>query len=76
MTIERHEVGPRMSQCVVHNDVIYLAGQVDRDASPTAEQQTKNILDRIDALLSTAAPTRPRCLRPRSGFPTCASSRK
>jgi len=45
MTIERHEVGPRMSQCVVHNDVIYLAGQVDRDASPTAEQQTKNILD-------------------------------
>ena len=54
MTIERHEVGPRMSQCVVHNDVIYLAGQVDRDASPTAEQQTKNILDRIDALLSTA----------------------
>ena len=33
MTIERHEVGPRMSQCVVHNNVVYLAGQVDGEAS-------------------------------------------
>ena len=54
MTIERHEVGPRMSQCVVHNDVVYLSGQVDGEASPTAEQQTKNILSRIDKLLSIA----------------------
>ena len=54
MTIERHDIGPRMSQCVVHNDLVYLAGQVDGEASKTAGQQTKNILDRIDALLDAA----------------------
>lgn len=43
-----------MSQCVVHNDTVYLAGQVDGDASPTAGQQTKRILERIDRLLTTA----------------------
>ena len=54
MSIERHEVGPRMSQCVVHNDVVYLAGQVDGDASPSAGEQTKKILARIDELLALA----------------------
>ena len=54
MTIERHEVGPRMSQCVVHNDTVYLAGQVDGDAAPTAKEQTKRILEQVDALLERA----------------------
>lgn len=54
MTIERHEVGPRMSQCVVHDDVVYLAGQVDRAASATAGEQTRRILERIDELLAVA----------------------
>ena len=54
MTIERHEVGPRMSQCVIHNDTVYLAGQVDREAAPTAREQTERILARIDKLLETA----------------------
>ena len=54
MTIERHEVGPRMSQCVVHNDTVYLTGQVDGDASPSAGEQTKRVLERIDDLLETA----------------------
>ena len=54
MTIERHEVGPRMSQCVVHNDTVYLAGQIDRAGSPTVGEQTKRILEGIDRLLATA----------------------
>ena len=54
MTIERHEVGPRMSQCVIHNDTVYLAGQVDGDAAPTAGEQTQRILARIDELLAMA----------------------
>lgn len=29
MTITRHHTGQRMSQIVVHNDTVYLAGQVD-----------------------------------------------
>ena len=28
MTIQRFHVGPRMSEAVVHNQTIYLAGQV------------------------------------------------
>ena len=43
-----------MSQCVVHNDTVYLAGQVDRDAAPTAGEQTQRILARIDELLAMA----------------------
>lgn len=54
MTIERHEIGPRMSQCVVHNDTVYLAGQVDGDPAPTAKEQTKRILEQVDALLKRA----------------------
>lgn len=54
MTIERMEVGPRMSQCVVHNDTVYLAGQVDGEAAATAGEQTQHILARIDELLEMA----------------------
>lgn len=54
MTIERHEVGPRMSQCVVHNDTVYLAGQVDSEASPNVAEQTTRCLERIDHLLEMA----------------------
>lgn len=43
-----------MSQCVVHNDTVYLAGQVDGDAAATAGAQTKRILARIDELLAMA----------------------
>jgi enamine deaminase RidA (YjgF/YER057c/UK114 family) len=54
LTIERHDVGPRMSQCVVHNDTVYLAGQVDRSGSRTVTEQTKHILEQIDKLLAKA----------------------
>jgi enamine deaminase RidA (YjgF/YER057c/UK114 family) len=44
-----------MSQCVVHGETVYLAGQVDGSAAPTAGEQTKHILARIDELLAMAA---------------------
>jgi hypothetical protein len=28
MSIERHDIGPRMSKAVVHGDTVYLAGIV------------------------------------------------
>ena len=43
-----------MSQCVIHNDTVYLAGQVDRDLAPTASEQTQRILARTDELLAMA----------------------
>ncbi len=54
-SIERLEIGPRMSQAVVHNGVVYLAGQVAADAQGApVKEQTKNILERIDKLLAAA----------------------
>jgi enamine deaminase RidA (YjgF/YER057c/UK114 family) len=44
-----------MSQVVVHNRTIYLAGQVARSApGGSVTEQTRDILDRIDALLIEA----------------------
>jgi enamine deaminase RidA (YjgF/YER057c/UK114 family) len=54
-TIERLEIGPRMSQAVTHNGVVYLAGQVAADApGAPVKEQTKNILERLDKLLAAA----------------------
>ena len=55
METERIGVGPRMSQAVIHGDTVYLSGQValDARAAPVAEQ-TRNVLERIDALLAEA----------------------
>jgi len=53
--IERLEIGPRMSQAVVHNGVVYLAGQVASDApGASVKEQTQSILQRIDKLLAAA----------------------
>jgi len=52
MSITRHHIGPRMSQAVEHNDVIYLAGQVADDRNGDITAQTKSCLDKIDALLA------------------------
>jgi len=55
MTIERIEPGKRLSQAVACGNLVFLAGQValDKPGASMAEQ-TKNILDRIDALLAKA----------------------
>jgi enamine deaminase RidA (YjgF/YER057c/UK114 family) len=51
--IERHDAGPRMSQAVVHNGTVYLAGQVSKNPDGV-QAQTRDILARIDELLATA----------------------
>ena len=52
MTIERLEprlgAGPHMSSTVVHNDTIYLAGQVAKDPQPDIQDQTRQILENIE----------------------------
>ena len=53
MGITRYQVGPRLSQAVVHGDTVYLAGQVSADA-PTVKGQTEQILKKIDGLLAGA----------------------
>jgi enamine deaminase RidA (YjgF/YER057c/UK114 family) len=55
MTIERKEVGPRMSQIVIHGNTVYLAGVVARDnAGKSVTEQTREILATIDRYLGEA----------------------
>ena len=55
MSVKRMQVGPRMSQIVIHGDTVYLAGQVAQGApGGTVTEQTKDVLDRIDKLLAEA----------------------
>ena len=55
MDIKRFETGPRMSQAVVHNGTVYLAGQVcDKAAGKSVGEQTQEILSIIDGLLAEA----------------------
>lgn len=55
MSIERFEVGPRMSQVVVHGNTVYTAGQVARNAAGgSVAAQTQDILTTIDGLLAQA----------------------
>ena len=51
MDITRHHVGPRMSQAVEHNGVVYLAGQVADDQDADITVQTQQVLAKIDKLL-------------------------
>ena len=51
MSIERLKSGPRMSQAVIHNDIVYLAGQVGAPGEDAAAQ-TRAVLGSIDELLA------------------------
>ena len=52
MSISRHKTNNRMSQCVVHGDTVYLAGQVaQRAPGGSVSEQTRAILAQIDELL-------------------------
>lgn len=50
--IQRLRTGPRMSQAVIHDSTIYLAGQVAEDPKQDVAGQTRQILAAIDALLA------------------------
>ena len=52
MSVKRHNAGPRMSGAVVHNNTVYLAGQVADGANVKA--QTEAVLKKIDDLLAAA----------------------
>ncbi|TPI20186.1 RidA family protein [Mesorhizobium sp. B4-1-1] len=53
MSIRRIDVGPRMSQIVIHGNTVYLAGQVGESGGNVASQ-TRDILKTIDELLAKA----------------------
>ncbi len=53
-SIERFDVGARLSEMAVHNGVAYLAGQVPEDATQDITGQTAQVLAAIDKLLARA----------------------
>ena len=54
MTVERKEVGARMSQVVVHGDTVYLAGVVAQaNMGKSVTEQTREILATIDRHLAS-----------------------
>ncbi|MEO7732688.1 MAG: RidA family protein [Kofleriaceae bacterium] len=63
MTIQRYEVGPRMSQAVVHGGVAYLAGIVADDLTPSVGDQTRQILAKIDRILAAVGSDKTRILK-------------
>jgi len=52
MTTIRNHSTDRMSQCVVHGDTVYLAGQVPHDFSGDIKTQTAEVLSKIEGLLT------------------------
>jgi enamine deaminase RidA (YjgF/YER057c/UK114 family) len=63
MNVERKQVGPRMSQIVIHGDTVYLAGVVAREnAGRSVTEQTREILATIDNYLAQAGTDKTRIL--------------
>ena len=51
MTIQRHNVAKRLSEIVVHNGTVYLAGEVPDDTSKDIADQTAQVLAKIERAL-------------------------
>lgn len=54
MSITRINSSERASQIVIHNETIYLAGQVASDVTVGIQEQTQNCLDKVEARLIEA----------------------
>ncbi len=61
MAIRRIDIGKRMSDIVIHNNTVYLAGQVGEGAS--VAEQTKDILATIEGLLAKAGSSKSKILQ-------------
>jgi enamine deaminase RidA (YjgF/YER057c/UK114 family) len=62
MFIKRIEPGARMSQAVVANGFVFLAGQVATDPKADVEGQTRQVLGEVDRLLAAAGTSKERLL--------------
>ena len=62
-SIALFEIGPRMSQAVVHGGLAYLAGIVADDLVPSVGDQTRQILAKIDRLLATVGSDKTKILK-------------
>lgn len=61
--IQRLHVGPRLSEVAIHQNVVYLAGQVPGDLTGDITAQTHEVLSSIDRLLAEAGTDKTRLLQ-------------
>lgn len=62
MTITRLHANKRLSNTVVHNGVVYLAGQLANQHSADIKTQTRETLNNIDTLLKEVGSDKTRIL--------------
>lgn len=63
MDIKRHKTVARMSQAVIHNNVVYLAGQIPADTiGGSFADRTRNTLQRIETELAEVGTDKSRIL--------------
>ena len=61
--LRRFHVGDRMSEMMIHNGTVYLAGQIAADGSQDIRGQTTQVLAAIDKLLHEAGTDKAHILR-------------
>jgi enamine deaminase RidA (YjgF/YER057c/UK114 family) len=54
MEITRLHVGKRLSETAIHNETVYLAGQIAEDTTQDIQGQTREVLGHVDRLLNEA----------------------
>ena len=52
MEVKRTGVATRFSKCVIHNNTLYLCGQVAVDSDADIREQTRSMLANADAVLA------------------------
>lgn len=62
MEIKRYETKQRMSRAVVHNNTVYLCGQVAKDRTKGIKDQTKTTLEKIEELLESVGTNKDKIL--------------
>jgi len=63
MSIQRINVGPRLSDVAVYNKVAYFGGQVPDDVEQDVAGQTRQVLAEIDKLLAQVGSDKSRVLQ-------------
>ena len=56
--IKRLDSGPKLSRVIIHNDIVYLCGQVAKDYDGDIKEQTRTMLERVDEHLLEAGTNR------------------
>ncbi len=72
MSLTRHHVGKRLSEMVVHDGTVYLAGQVASDMTLDIIGQTEQVLASIDRLLGEAGSDKTKVLSAQIFLPDMA----